>query len=118
MQLIIAVGIGALTGLIAVALSKSLYRLEEWFHHLPVHWMWWPALGSVIVGLGGIIQPRVLGAGYASIQSLLDGTLAINIIISLLLVKSIVWLVSLSSGTSGGVTLTRNPAPFRNRIPA
>ncbi|WP_353621462.1 chloride channel protein [Erwinia sp. S63] len=103
MQLIIAVGIGALTGLIAVALSKSLYRLEEWFHHLPVHWMWWPALGSVIVGLGGIIQPRVLGAGYASIQSLLDGTLAINIIISLLLVKSIVWLVSLSSGTSGGV---------------
>jgi chloride channel protein, CIC family len=103
MQLIVAVGIGALTGVIAVALSKSLYRLEEWFHQLPVHWMWWPALGSVVVGIGGILQPRVLGAGYVSIQNLLDGSLAINIIISLLLVKSIVWLVSLGSGTSGGV---------------
>ena len=102
-QLFEAIGIGALTGLIAVALSKSLYRLEEWFHQLPVHWMWWPALGSVVVGVGGIIQPRVLGAGYASIQNLLDGSLAINIIASLLLVKSIVWLVSLGSGTSGGV---------------
>ena len=103
MQLVVAVGLGALTGLIAVALSKSLYRLEEWFHQLPVHWMWWPALGSLVVGVGGIIQPRVLGAGYASIQNLLDGSLAINIIVSLLLVKSIVWLVSLGSGTSGGV---------------
>ena len=102
-QLFEAIGIGALTGLVAVALSKSLYRLEEWFHQLPVHWMWWPALGSVVVGVGGIIQPRVLGAGYASIQNLLDGSLAINIIASLLLVKSIVWLVSLGSGTSGGV---------------
>lgn len=102
-QLIVAVGIGALTGVIAVALSKSLYRLEEWFHQLPVHWMWWPALGSVFVGIGGILQPRVLGAGYVSIQNLLDGSLAINIIISLLLVKSIVWLISLGSGTSGGV---------------
>ena len=103
MQLIVAVGIGALTGVIAVALSKSLYRLEEWFHQLPVHWMWWPALGSVAVGMGGILQPRVLGAGYVSIQNLLDGSLVINIIISLLLVKSIVWLISLGSGTSGGV---------------
>lgn len=103
MQLIVAVGIGALTGVVAVTLSKSLYRLEEWFHQLPVHWMWWPALGSVVFGVGGILQPRVLGAGYASIQNLLDGSLAINIIVSLLLVKSIVWLVSLGSGTSGGV---------------
>ncbi|HAU5563795.1 TPA: CBS domain-containing protein [Serratia fonticola] len=103
MQLIVAVGIGALTGVIAVALSISLYRLEEWFHRLPFHWMWWPALGSVAVGIGGILQPRVLGAGYVSIQNLLEGSLAINIIISLLLVKSIVWLISLGSGTSGGV---------------
>ncbi|HBT5242325.1 TPA: chloride channel protein [Klebsiella quasipneumoniae] len=103
MQLLMSVGIGALTGVVAVVLSKSLYRLEEWFYRLPVHWMWWPALGSVVVGVGGILQPRVLGAGYASIQSLLDGSLAINIIVSLLLVKSIVWLVSLGSGTSGGV---------------
>ena len=103
LQLIMAAGTGILTGTIAVVLSKSLYRIEEWFHRLPVHWMWWPALGAVAVGAGGIIQPRVLGAGYGSIQNLLDGSLALNIMVSLLLVKSIVWLISLASGTSGGV---------------
>lgn len=98
-----AVAIGAITGIVAVALSKSLYRLEDVFHRLPVHWMWWPALGSIVVGAGGLIEPRVLGAGYASIQDLLNGSLAINIVMLLVVVKSAVWLVSLGSGTSGGV---------------
>lgn len=102
-QIVCAVLIGLATGIVSVLLSKSLYRLEEWFHTLPVHWMWWPALGSVFVGIGGIIEPRILGAGYISILNLLTGSLAINIVCSLLLVKSIVWLISLGSGTSGGV---------------
>lgn len=102
-HIIAAVALGVVTGVMAVMLSKSLYRIEELFHQLPVHWMWWPALGSLIVGAGALIEPRVLGAGYASIQSLLDGSLAFRVICSLLLVKSLVWLVSLGSGTSGGV---------------
>ncbi|WP_242098585.1 chloride channel protein [Sphingomonas sp. CROZ-RG-20F-R02-07] len=98
-----ALGIGVLVGLEAALLSVLLYRVEDAFHRLPVHWMWWPALGGIVVGLGGLIEPRVLGAGYANIQALLDGSLAMRVILTLLVVKAIVWLVALGSGTSGGV---------------
>lgn len=101
--LAIALGVGILVGLEATLLSAVLYRVEDAFHRLPVHWMWWPALGAVVVGLGGLIDIRVLGAGYANIQALLDGSLAIRAILMLLVVKAVVWLVALGSGTSGGV---------------
>jgi CBS domain-containing protein len=65
--------------------------------------MWWPALGAVVVGLGGLVDAHVLGAGYASIQALLDATLPLRVVVSLLVVKAVVWLVALGSGTSGGV---------------
>ena len=65
--------------------------------------MWWPAIGGVVVGLGGLLEPRVLGAGYANIQALLDGSLVLRAILILLVVKAAVWLVALGSGTSGGV---------------
>ncbi|WP_229839562.1 chloride channel protein [Sphingomonas glacialis] len=99
----LSLGIGVLVGLEAALLSVLLYRVEDAFHRLPVHWMWWPALGGIVVGVGGLIEPRVLGAGYANIQALLDGSLAVRVILTLLVVKAIVWLVALGSGTSGGV---------------
>ena len=99
----LALGIGVLVGLEAALLSAMLYRVEDAFHRLPVHWMWWPALGGIVVGIGGLIDARVLGAGYANIQALLDGSLAVRVILALLVVKAIVWLVALGSGTSGGV---------------
>ncbi|HVI98823.1 MAG TPA: chloride channel protein [Sphingomonas sp.] len=101
--LLIAALLGVLTGFIAAGLSSALYRIEDGFHALPVHWMWWPALGAVVVGIGGIIEPRVLGAGYNSIQDLLDGSLALKAMLLLLVVKGVVWLVALGSGTSGGI---------------
>ena len=99
----LALGIGVLVGLEAALLSAMLYRVEDAFHRLPVHWMWWPALGGIVVGVGGLIDARVLGAGYANIQALLDGSWAVRVILALLVVKAIVWLVALGSGTSGGV---------------
>jgi CIC family chloride channel protein len=98
-----AAGLGLAMGIEAVVLSGALYRIEDLFHRLPVHWMWWPALGAVVVGLGGFIDAHVLGAGYDSIQALLDGSLTARAILALLVIKAIVWLVALSSGTSGGV---------------
>ena len=98
-----ALGIGLLTGLEAALLSTALYRIEDLFHRLPIHWMWWPALGAVVVGIGGLIDVHVLGAGYASIQALLDGSLTLHVVLALLVVKAVVWLVALGSGTSGGV---------------
>jgi H+/Cl- antiporter ClcA len=99
----LAAGIGISTGLLAAFLSFVLYRIEDAFHSLPIHWMWWPAMGAVIVGAGALLDIRVLGAGYASIQDLLDGNLVMRAVMLLLLVKAVVWLVALGSGTSGGI---------------
>jgi H+/Cl- antiporter ClcA len=95
--------IGVIVGLEATLLSTALYKVEDLFHRLPVHWMLWPAIGAVFVGIGGLIDAHVLGPGYQSIQALLDGSLAIRVILALLFVKAVVWLVALGSGTSGGI---------------
>jgi H+/Cl- antiporter ClcA/CBS domain-containing protein len=98
-----ALGVGILVGIEAVMLSGLLYRVEDMFHRLPIHWMWWPALGAIVVGIGGLVDARVLGAGYQSVEALLQGSMALRAILSLLFVKAVVWLVALGSGTSGGV---------------
>lgn len=95
--------IGLIVGFEATVLSNLLYRIEDLFHKLPLHWMWWPAIGAIVVGLGGMVDAHVLGAGYASIEALLAGSLALKVVLALLIVKAIVWLVALGSGTSGGV---------------
>jgi H+/Cl- antiporter ClcA/CBS domain-containing protein len=99
----ISAAVGIVTGLLAALLSFLLYRIEDGFHALPIHWMWWPAIGAVVVGLGGLVDSRVLGAGYGSIQALVDGNLIVKAVIVLLVVKAVVWLVALGSGTSGGI---------------
>lgn len=99
----IAAAMGVATGLLAALLSFILYRIEDAFHRLPIHWMWWPAIGAVVVGIGGMLDVRVLGAGYASIQDLLNGDLLVRAVLLLLIVKAVVWLVALGSGTSGGI---------------
>ena len=98
-----ALGVGLVVGMEAALLSTLLYRIEDLFHRAPVHWMWWPAIGAIVVGIGGLIDAHVMGAGYASIQALLDGSLAMRVVVALLVVKGVVWLVALGSGTSGGI---------------
>lgn len=94
---------GVLCGALAWLLSTALYRVEDGFHKLPLHWMWWPALGGLAVGIGGYLQPRALGVGYDVIADLLNNHLAAGVIASLLVVKAVIWLLALGSGTSGGV---------------
>jgi CBS domain-containing protein len=80
-----------------------LYKIEDAFERLPIHWMWWPALGGLVVGLGGLIEPRALGVGYDIISDLLSSHILAGAVLAILLVKAGIWLVALSSGTSGGV---------------
>lgn len=94
---------GLLCGLLAALLTHALHKIEEGFARLPMHWMWWPAIGGVVVGIGGYLQPRALGVGYAVIDDLLHNHLALSLVIALLAVKVIIWVVALASGTSGGV---------------
>jgi len=101
--LLSCVAAGVLCGALAWCMSTSLYKVEDWFHKLPVHWMWWPALGGLAVGIGGYFQPRALGVGYDVIGDLLHNQLAVGVIAGLLAVKLVIWLIALGSGTSGGV---------------
>ena len=98
-----AAALGVAVGLLSGLLTTALYGLEDLFERLPVHWMWWPALGGLVVGLGGLVEPRALGVGYGVIADLLAGRLALRVVAAILVVKAVIWLVSLSSGTSGGV---------------
>ena len=94
---------GLLAGLLSAVLTQGVYAAEDFFHKLPVHWMWWPAIGGLFVGLGGFIFPHALGVGYDNIAALLQGHAALGFILGILLVKSSIWMISLGSGTSGGV---------------
>jgi len=94
---------GLLAGGLSCLLTLGVYAAEDSFMKLPFHWRWWPAIGGLAVGLGGLIFPQALGVGYDTIQSLLQGDATRTVIAGVLLVKSAIWIISLGSGTSGGV---------------
>lgn len=95
--------IGLLSGLLSGVLTRLVYACEDGFLKLPVHWMWWPMLGGLVVGIGGWIDPRALSVGYDNIAQMLQGTMPPTSALLLLAVKAIIWAVALGSGTSGGV---------------
>lgn len=94
--------LGVVIGIVSVIVSKSVYWIEDKFESLPIHWMWWPAIGAVAVGVVGYFAPRTLGVGYNNISYLLNGDVSLQIILSLFFLKFISWAISLGSGTSGG----------------
>ena len=101
--LIVACLVGIAAGLASSGLTALVYFFEDLFEKLPIHWMWWPILGGFAIGVGGLIEPRVLGVGYDLIHQLLRGELIGIAVLALLIVKALVWSIALGSGTSGGV---------------
>jgi chloride channel protein, CIC family len=101
--LMIAFAVGIAAGIASGLLTALVYLCEDLFTKLPIHWMWWPAIGGLFVGIGGWLDPRVLGVGYDTIHALLKGELFGAMVIGLLIGKAVVWSISLGSGTSGGV---------------
>jgi CBS domain-containing protein len=101
--LMFALLVGVLAGLGSGLLTTLVYACEDLFTKLPIHWMWWPAIGGLFVGIGGIIEPRVLGVGYDTIHQLLRGEILGPALLGILIGKSLVWSIALGSGTSGGV---------------
>lgn len=95
-------GIGLVIGLLSVFVTRAVYYIEDLFEKLPVHWMWWPAIGGLAVGIVGLFAPRTLGVGYHNITEALSGELPVSILVSLCLWKFISWSIALGSGTSGG----------------
>jgi H+/Cl- antiporter ClcA/predicted transcriptional regulator len=96
------IALGAAIGVVAILVTRGLYAVEDAFERLPIHWMWWPALGAVVVGLVGWYAPRTLGVGYENIEQMVAGTIAGRALLVLVVLKLVSWLVALGSGTSGG----------------
>jgi len=94
---------GLAAGALSWTVSTSLYMVEDLFGELPIHWMWWPALGGLAVGIGGWLEPRALGVGYDVIGDMLANRLAADVVLALIVCKAAMWVVALGSGTSGGV---------------
>jgi len=101
--LLACVGVGLLAGGLSAVLTHGVYLAEDTFQRLPIHWMWWPAIGGLFVGLGGLLFPHALGVGYDTLRDLLNGDVAGGVILGVLVVKSSIWTIALGSGTSGGV---------------
>jgi H+/Cl- antiporter ClcA/CBS domain-containing protein len=103
MALVTCLAVGIVAGLISSLLTIMVYAWEDAFRRLPIHWMWWPAIAGIVVGIAGWIEPSILGVGYASIRNILNGQLLPSVLIAMVVGKSLVWAIALGSGTSGGV---------------
>jgi CIC family chloride channel protein len=95
--------LGLVCGLAAVGFSKLLYWTEDQFEKLPVDELWWPAIGALGLGIIGYFVPRVLGVGYDTIGDILNANLAWKILIVVMVAKAVALVISLGSGTSGGL---------------
>jgi H+/Cl- antiporter ClcA len=94
---------GIVSGLLAIVATVLVYASEDGFRLLPLHWMWWPAIGGLVIGLGGLAVPQALGVGYNVIDAELTGSIGLGLVTGILIVKTLIWSLSLGSGTSGGV---------------
>ena len=95
--------LGVICGLGAVGFSKALYWTEDQFEKLPVDELWWPAIGALALGVIGYFVPRVLGVGYDTISDVLNGQLALKLLLVVMVAKAAALVISLGSGTSGGL---------------
>jgi H+/Cl- antiporter ClcA len=95
--------LGLICGLAAAGFSKILYWVEDQFEKLPVNELWWPAIGALGLGIIGFFVPRVLGVGYDTIGDILNGQLAWKLLLIVMIAKAAALVISLGSGTSGGL---------------
>lgn len=94
--------LGAVMGVVATGVTRAVYAVEDAFEKLPIHWMWWPALGGLVVGGVGYFAPHTLGVGYDNIERVLSGSFTGQALVLLFVLKFVSWSVALGSGTSGG----------------
>jgi len=101
-SLLIYILIGAITGVVSVYVTRAVYAVEDLFDHLPIHWMWWPAIGAVAVGVIGYFAPNTMGVGYDNISHAISMSLTVKAMAILCILKFTSWCIALGSGTSGG----------------
>ncbi|HEY9511089.1 MAG TPA: chloride channel protein [Rhodanobacter sp.] len=96
------VTVGSVVGYASIWVTRAVYFVEDSFAKLPVHWMWWPAIGAVVAGFFGWVEPRTLGVGYDNIDALVQGQFGLTMLLAFGTLKFLAWVIALGSGTSGG----------------
>lgn len=94
--------IGIVIGFLSMGITKIVYLIEDYFEKIPIHWMWYPAVGGLAVGAIGLFAPHTLGVGYDNITGILSGSWPISLLCTLVFFKFLSWAIALGSGTSGG----------------
>lgn len=94
--------IGLIIGFFSIGITKIVYVIEDGFEKLPIHWVWWPAIGGLAVGVIGYFAPHTLGVGYDNITGVLSGGWPLKLVCTLCFFKFLSWAIALGSGTSGG----------------
>jgi len=95
--------LGVVCGFAAIGFTKLLYLVEDQFDRLPINEFWHPAIGALGLGIIGYFVPRVLGVGYDTISDILNNNLAWKVLLLIVVFKSLALVISLGSGTSGGL---------------
>jgi CIC family chloride channel protein len=96
------IAMGIVVGFFSMLVTRAVYAVEDAFEKLPLHWMWWPAIGGVVVGAVGVLSPHTMGVGYDNIDRILQGDLTGQAVVVFCALKFVSWSLSLGTGTSGG----------------
>ncbi len=96
--------LGVAGGLVSVCFTKLLLGMRERFLRLPPKTAWFqPVAGGLLVGLMGFFVPQVLGVGYGYVGDVLNGRMALTLMVLLLVLKLFAVTTSYASGNAGGI---------------
>ena len=106
------VALGGIVGIAAAGVTRVVYAIEDAFERLPIHWMWWPAIGAIAVGVVGYFEPRTLGVGYDNISALISNQWTAGAIVVFCGLKFCSWSISLVAH------VTQHEKHMRARMPS
>jgi len=96
--------LGVAGGLVSVAFTRLLLWIRVKFLRFPRKTMWFqPVAGGLVVGLMGWFVPQIMGVGYKYVGDVLNGNMALKLMILLLAMKLVAVAVSYASGNAGGI---------------
>lgn len=104
LELAIYAVLGVAGGLVSVTFTKLLLGMRERFLRFPKRTLWFqPLTGGLLVGLMGWFVPQVLGVGYGYVGDVLNGRMAFNVMLLLVVLKLLAVTTSYASGNAGGI---------------
>ncbi|BBO84975.1 chloride channel protein [Desulfosarcina ovata subsp. sediminis] len=95
--------LGIIAGFVSIAFIKSISIVEDTLNRFRIPSGLQPAVGGLIVGLLAVKVPHVLGVGYQSVNLILTGKMALDIIAVVLVCKLAATSFSIGGGFSGGI---------------